>query len=332
MTGTALSRTVPAVPDQKEWHHIERVATMVARSSMCPKAFKNKPEDLMVVALSLRDSDVPFTLNTLNQCYVIDGRMEMMAQLKVAIAARHGWDLWFDPDECDDTRAVVHYQAPGRPERTMVYTADEARAAHLLDEWVEHQVADGKWPDGNTKYRKQRFTVSVDGEPVDTPQGQWPEWARKAHAEGLVYRKDPWFANRGAMNMARAVTKALRYAAPHLTLGIGDSDTDVADDEPPEVAMPAPLEVLRPYLDQLSQEQLEQLGAWRQANGLPSPSEMTPEQVARVLVQIGTLLGMAQARADILWSMGAETDTTPDVVTPELVDQPGLLDDGRPFE
>jgi hypothetical protein len=220
--------TAAAIPDSHEWAHIERVAKMMAASLLCPRAFKDKPEDLMVVALSLRDTDIPFTLNTLNQCYVIEGRMEMMAQLKVAIAARHGWDIWFEPGECNDLQAVVHYKAPGKPERSMVYTIDEARSAHLLDEWVETWVPTGeKWPEtGKPKNRKVKVTVAVDG--VLVPEADMPEWARKAKNSGPWQRKEPWFASRGAMLMARAITKALRYAAPHLTLGIGDMEMDPA--------------------------------------------------------------------------------------------------------
>jgi hypothetical protein len=222
---------VPALPDATEWAHTERVAIVLAKSTMCPVAFKDKPDEIMVAYLSLRAVGVPLSLNTLNQCYVIDKRLNMMAQLQVGIAANHGWELWFEDGECDDTKATVHYQRPGRPERAMTYTIDEARNAHLLDEWVEQEVpTGGKWPDGNLKTRKVKVAVAVDGVPI--PQEDLPEWARKAKADGPPRRKDPWFDNRPAMLMARACTKGLRYAAPHLILGIGDTDMGAPAGEP----------------------------------------------------------------------------------------------------
>lgn len=322
MSNAIVRHAGSSVPDQHEWKHIERMAAMLAKSSMCPKAFKAKPEDLMVVALSLRDSDVPFTLNTLNQCYVIDGRMEMMAQLKVAVARRNGWDVWFEPfdehgqptGEVDDKHAIVHYQGPGKPERTMEYAIAEARSAHLLDEWVELQTPDGSWPDGNPKYRKTKFTVAVDGVPVD--EKDMPEWAKTAKQAGPAQRKEPWFAHRESMLMARSATKALRYAAPHLTLGIGDAEFDVIDAES-EVSTFDPVAVLQPHLEQLTPEQKAGLGEWRKGEDLPPPSEMDLGQVVAVAVKIGSLLAAPKPEPEVV---------TPEVVAPQMFDDPE-----RPF-
>lgn len=229
MSLVRASHVTPALPSENEWTHTERVAAQLARSTMCPPAFQNKPDEIVVAYLSLRTVGLPLNLNTLNQCYVIDNRLNMMAQLQVAVAAAHGWELWFEPGECDETKATVHYQKPGGKQRSMTYTIEEARKAHLLDEWVEVFVDTGeKWADsGKPKRRKVKVTVGVDGAPV--ADDQLPDWARKARQDGPPKRKDPWHDNRESMLMARACTKALRYAAPHLLLGVGDPDLGVAD-------------------------------------------------------------------------------------------------------
>ena len=210
--------TVATFPGEREWAQMERMAAVFARSSMCPSAFREKPEEIMVAALSLRALDVPLTLNTLNQCYVIDGHLSMMAQLQVAVAARNGYEVWFVKEECDDAVAVVHIQAPGKLERTMDYTLEEAADAGLLDEWVE------KWQTtSNGKRYAERVVVSVNGQRVATAL---PDWAENEVKAGRIKRKDPWFKARRSMLMARAVTKGLRYLTPHILLGLGDPEFD----------------------------------------------------------------------------------------------------------
>jgi hypothetical protein len=95
------------------------MAEQLAKSSMCPETWRIKagePEhvkeqkiaDLCIIGHSLAELDFRLTVNTLPQCYVVHGRPGFMAQLQVALAARHGCRIVPLDEESDDKAAHVH--------------------------------------------------------------------------------------------------------------------------------------------------------------------------------------------------------------------------------
>jgi hypothetical protein len=205
---TAVERYSPPDLTPAKWADLEKRADIYARSPLCPAHFKDKPEDLLVVAVTCHDLDVPFNTNTLNQFYVIDKKVAMMAQLQIALASRDQISVWFEDDEVSDTAATVCIRKPGTMEvHRYTYTVDMARKAGLLDEWVE------KWSQSNGKWRKDAtLVIAIDGERV-VPDDKLPDWAKKQIADGRVKRKDPWFKSRQQMLMARASRRRTRPSA-----------------------------------------------------------------------------------------------------------------------
>jgi hypothetical protein len=67
---------------------------------------------------------------------------------------------------------------------------------------------------------------------------------------------------------------------------------DVADDTVPAFD---PAALLKPHLAGMSGEQTAALKAWRQSNNLPAPSQMSPVEAARALVEIGRICAIAAA-------------------------------------
>jgi len=92
------------------------------------------------------------------------------------------------------------------------FTINQARTAGLLDRWVEKKVADGQWPDGNTRYKTERFVI-------DRPDVEIPDWAAKEIKEGRVKRQENWWRYPADMLAARAAKRAVKRAAPQVMFG-----------------------------------------------------------------------------------------------------------------
>jgi hypothetical protein len=232
---TAVERyTAPAVPDisDRQWNQLERKAKVFAKSNLAPERWRgdDKVDDIMAVGLTLHSVGVDLTLSTLNQSYVIGGQVQMMAQLQMGIAASHGIDCWFEPDDVSETAATICIRKPGstRVDRYR-YSIDMARKAHLLDEWVE------RWQTAQSgKKYPERIVVAVDGQAVKSDD-ELPDWAKREIQRGYLKRKDPWFNNRQQMLMARATTLGLKVAAPGALIGLPTPDFAEAVAEEPTV-------------------------------------------------------------------------------------------------
>lgn len=220
---------VLALTDEK-LGRIEKLASFMAKSSLVPKQYReadnpNAKWDLINVGITLEQLGVPFNQQTLNQTWVMDGKVNLMAQVTIAIAKSRGYDCWFEPGGVTEQGATICVRRVGsqRIDR-YTYTIEMARRAGLLNEWVE------KWESpsgggGGKRYKAATYVVSVDGVPNDKPV---PEWAQREINAGKTKRKDPWFNAREQMLMARAATMALRIAAPEALLGLPDIATEDA--------------------------------------------------------------------------------------------------------
>ena len=114
-----------------EWDSLERRVAVLAKSQLVPEHFRNKPADLMVAALGLRDLGVNPTLPSISQCYVVKGRPGYMAQIQIALAARHGWDI--RPGEIDAKSATVRIRRmdSGEDYETVTFTMADAERGGL---------------------------------------------------------------------------------------------------------------------------------------------------------------------------------------------------------
>jgi hypothetical protein len=110
-------------------------------------------------------------------------------------------------------------------EVAVTFTIEDARRAGLLDEWVERRVEDGKWPDGNKKYRVEKYVIGTTADP--------PEWAAKEVLEGRVKRKENWKLWPADMLAARAAKRVCRIVAGDVMFGLAAA-LEPGETVPPE--------------------------------------------------------------------------------------------------
>lgn len=128
------------MPDDREFGRLVRTAEMYAKSGLLLPHFRGKPEAVMAAALTCWSVDMPVNLQTINQFYEVNGRIQPGTQFCVALAARHGIELWFD-NACDDRHAIAYaMRGPNGRVHRYEYTLSMADKAKLTgkDVWKQH--------------------------------------------------------------------------------------------------------------------------------------------------------------------------------------------------
>lgn len=121
----------PSVSLYDDYRYMDRIPAMAeqfARSGLCPKDFRGKPDDVAIVAYSLADLGLRLTLNTLPQCYVIHGTVGYMAQLQMGLAGIHGFDI-HPKTQPTNTEATVVVITPDGEQFEVTFTIDDAKQA-----------------------------------------------------------------------------------------------------------------------------------------------------------------------------------------------------------
>lgn len=255
--GSSLERAKPATlpagasPAELDFGEMLRRANVLAKTELVPKALRGKPEAIVLVGAYGAELGVPFT-TSLQQIDVIEGRPNPSAQLRVALIRRAGHEVRWG--ETSSERAVIR----GRRREDardpdawseVVWTIEDARRAGLVDRWVERRVADGKWPDGNTKWKTEKVVVG-DDRGLFTPEDriarglprELPEWASKELNAGELKAKDNWQRYPADMLRARAATSLSRMQFSDVLAALGldpavvehvfDSDLDTDGERP----------------------------------------------------------------------------------------------------
>jgi hypothetical protein len=193
--------------DSPEWKHLWARANVMCRSGLVPKALQGKPADTMAVLLACQDMGLPVSVTNLNQFHVIEGSPEPSAQLTLGLAHAAGYETRWGRN--DNESAEIHIRRPGAAEvETFSFTIEDARTAHLLDEWVE------RWTSSGDRNRLEKYVIGC-GKPV-------PEWAQKLIDAGEIKHKDNWYNYPADMLRARAAKRAVKAVAPEVRLGIVD--------------------------------------------------------------------------------------------------------------
>lgn len=230
-------------------------ARVLAETDLVPKALRKKPNAIVLVGAMGAELGVPFA-TSLKQIDVIEGKAEPCAQLQIGLVRRAGHELRWGVTS--DERAVIRgrrreYRDDPNGWTEVEWTIEQARRAGLLDRWVERNVADGKWPDGNTKWKTERIAVGddrglfiADDRMARGLPKELPEWATKALESGEVKAKDNWQRYPADMLRARAAKAIVRMEFSDVLAGLGfdptfdfDSDLDVDaervghEDDPP---------------------------------------------------------------------------------------------------
>jgi hypothetical protein len=232
--GVALERARPngvaLTDDERRWDQLVRMANVYANSNLVAKGMQGKPQVCMS-ALLLCDAIGVDPRTAMGAIDVIENKLEPRAQVYIAAANAHGWETkWGHVDRDPDTGDVIRvrhvepndesaellirpYGTDNDAWESYTFTAEQARKAHLLDEWVENQVDTGDfWPDGNAKYTTEKFVLGREG--VDVP-----DWVEKELRAGRIKHNNQWFNWRADMLSARCGKRAVKRAAPGVMFG-----------------------------------------------------------------------------------------------------------------
>lgn len=131
---------VTLIDDHRYVADLPTVAAQLARSGFCPDTWKikkgepddvaeQKVNDLVVIGMALAELDLRLSVNTLPQCYVVHGRPAFMAQIQIALAARHGCHIVpLDEASGEDEAVVKAFGKDGQWHRVSFNMAQAVKA------------------------------------------------------------------------------------------------------------------------------------------------------------------------------------------------------------
>lgn len=229
---TAIDRYV-AEGGERRLAVVTKQSQILASSKLLPASLRNKPEDVLAIAVTLDQLGLPVALNTLGECAVVNGKVLLSGQLMCALVANQGHEVWFE--ERTPAGAVVCGQrADSTRVHRLAYTREMARESGAFDVWVERSVKDGTWADsGKTRYRTERFVVGNDLG-VRQPDKEWPTWAADAAKDGQTKRNEPWHLYPESMLGWRALRRLLKVIAPDALMGMPTAPLVAVDRRPRE--------------------------------------------------------------------------------------------------
>lgn len=193
-----------------------RRANVLAKSQLVPKAFQGKPESIMVVGVWGAEHGISL-MTSLTEIHVIEDRPSPSAQLRLALIRAGGHEVRYV--ETSRTKAVIRgRRAENRDDPdgwvTVEFTVEDARAAHLLDRWVERWYKDGE------RNRLEKYVVG-DDRGVTSDQAGAPDWVKKAIDHGQVKEKENWHRWTADMLCARAASRLSRLEFSDVMLAVG---------------------------------------------------------------------------------------------------------------
>lgn len=131
----------PALVNSREIRSLQAMANAYAQMPGLSPSYKGKPEAVMAALLTAHSLDLPVNPVIVNQFYEVNGRLFPSTQIVIALAARAGVEVWFDPAS-DDKSATAYCRRAGqnRPPDAYTYTIAMATKAKLAskDVWQQH--------------------------------------------------------------------------------------------------------------------------------------------------------------------------------------------------
>lgn len=216
---TMAPATIPTPPlDTPESLEVcWRQASRLAKSTLVPRALRDRPTDVLLVLLHGRQLGLP-TTQALAQLYAIEGSVVPSAQLQAALVMRAGHELRIEHSDVDSCTVAIRRAGTDYWQRAS-WTIAEARAAGLLDRWVQRWVATGG------RNHKEIWTLD---ETATAPPA--PAWVTALVAEGQVHQRDNWYRYRGDMLRCRALSRAARSICPDALMALGGVQAFTAEE------------------------------------------------------------------------------------------------------
>lgn len=222
-----------AGPESLTSRELYERAKVLAKSKLVPKALENNPDGIFLVGSMGAELGVSL-VQSLSEIHVIEGRPSPSAQLRLSLIRRHGHEARFL--ETSDEKAVIQgrrAEDARDPNGWVVvsWTIEQARKAGLVDRWVEKRVQDGTWPNGDKKWKIEKFLVGDDRGIFDEARRRelglpvaLPEWAATELEAGKVKTKDNWQKYPADMLRARAASALFRMHFGDVALAAGVDD------------------------------------------------------------------------------------------------------------
>lgn len=139
----AVSKTrLPSIAAPTNWSDLMQFCGDLAKSSLVPKDFRDKPADL-AIAISMGNECGLHWAQAIQSIAVINGRPSLWGDGALAVCMAHpDWE-WLDENESTDAKGVSIIKRRGYPAQRYEFTLEMARSAGLLgkDTYKAHQRA-----------------------------------------------------------------------------------------------------------------------------------------------------------------------------------------------
>jgi hypothetical protein len=206
---------------EREFGALWRLAKRFAASDLVPKELKGKPESCFLQmaygqALGLAPA------HSLTALWVINGRVEPSAQVRIGVAIAHGHDVVTEETSSERCTIAVRRRGSDTWQR-VTYTIEDAERAGALDEWVE------RWQQARNSDKRYKLTHVVTCRCGRHEGIEEPQWATEERQKGNLHRKDPWFAFRDDMLWAATARRATKRFTPDAFLQLAERTVEHPD-------------------------------------------------------------------------------------------------------
>lgn len=129
----------PAAIVPRTFAEIELMCKALAGANLVPKAFKDKPTDMILVVMTGLEVGIP-PMAALRLYTTWDGVPRLMAEGIRGVLLAHPDIEYFEPETGDEKQATWVGKRRGRPEKKATWTIERAKRAELLgkDNWRKY--------------------------------------------------------------------------------------------------------------------------------------------------------------------------------------------------
>lgn len=316
------------------------LAEQIADTDFAPMAFRKKPMAVMAAMLQGHELGIG-PMASLAEIAVISGKPCMSAKLMRALVQRAGHDIWFESKT--NTKVVICGQRQGWPEdriAKVTWSMDDAKAAGLsggqnyrkypramLAARATGELCRDNFADvlGGIGYTPEELTdgdLIADGDLVvegrDDIAPDAPATSTRRAAKAATAKRAPAAKKAAAPKPTPAATSTPLPPLPGEP-GYDDPAEDIVDAEVVDDGPSPDLADIQARIDDLTQEDREDLGAWWKAEGIPplKSGDVTYNQATAIHTAIDAYNapagpGPTEGRNKKMWAMVAEAWPTED--------------------
>ena len=132
----------PAAIVPRNFVEAQQMCQALAVADLIPKAFRNKPADMLLVVMTGSELGIP-PMASMRLFTTWDGVPRLMAEGVRAVLISHPEIEYFEPSTSDEKHATWIGKRRGRPEKSVTWTMERAKRAGLdrKENWTKYQEA-----------------------------------------------------------------------------------------------------------------------------------------------------------------------------------------------